>query len=154
MVRTSVDAFTAFATVAEPKLRYALVASHGYDRGREATQDALIYAWEHWDRICATSNPTGYLYRIATRRAMRVKHHLPLLVEPQVDEPAPVEPGLERALSELSDKQRAAVFLVEGLGITYQEAADILGVSRSTVQTHLERGMSRLRATLGVETDA
>ncbi len=70
-----------------------------------------------------------------------------------VDPDAP-EPGLEKALRGLSHQQRAAVLLVEALGLTYQEAADLLDVSRSSIQTHLERGLKRLRTDLGVTTDA
>ena len=32
---------------------------------------------------------------------------------------------------------------------TYQEVADLLGISRSTVQNHLERGLARLRMVIG-----
>ena len=152
--RQTNDDFVAFAADVEPRLRYALVAAHGYDRGREATQDALVYAWEHWDKISAASNPAGYLYRIANRRAARGRRHMPLLIDLPYTDPPPPEPGLEGALRALSRKQRATVLLVEALGLTHQEASEILGVSRSTVQTHLERGLSRLRAALGVSTDA
>ena len=51
--------FTRFARDIEPRMRSALIAALGYDRGREATQDALVYAWEHWDRLRATENAAG-----------------------------------------------------------------------------------------------
>ena len=152
--RQSVDDFTRFAREIEPRMRYALVAALGYDRGRDAAQDALVFAWEHWDRIRATENPAGYLYRVAKRRAGRGLRRPPEVLMLPPPDPDPPEPGLEDALMQLSRKQRAAVFLVEGAGLTYQEAADMLDVSRSTLQTHLERGMARLRRTLGVSTDA
>lgn len=147
------DGFEAFAIAVEPRLRYALVAHLGYDAGREATQDALVYAWEHWDKVASTANPPGYLFRIAKRRALRGRRALPMLLEPPITDPPPPEPKLEQALSTLSTKQRAVVYLVEALGLTYQEAADMLQVSRSSVQTHLERGLARLRSALGVSTD-
>jgi RNA polymerase sigma-70 factor (ECF subfamily) len=148
-----VDDFTRFAREIEPRMRYALVAALGYDRGREATQDALVYAWEHWDRIRATDNPAGYLYRVAKRRALR-RRKRPVPIVDQLREPDPPEPALEGALRSLSPKQRAAVYLIEAAGLTFQETADLLHVSRASVQTHRRRGMARLRKRLGVTSDA
>ena len=61
-----------------------------------------------------------------------------------------VEPGLPGALSELSEMQRAAVMMVHADGWTRAEAADALEISLSTLDTHLGRGLDRLRAHLGV----
>ncbi len=152
--RPTPEAFTEFAKDVEPRLRYALVASWGYHRGREAVQDALVYAWEHWPAIQAATNPAGYLYRIAHRRASQHGSAVPLVADGAVYDPDPPEPGLGPALARLSRQQRAAVLLIEGLGLTYREAAELLGVSRSSVQTHLERGLERLRTDLGVTSDA
>jgi RNA polymerase sigma-70 factor (ECF subfamily) len=71
---------------------------------------------------------------------------------PDGDSPR-IEPKLDDALRHLSKRQRSVVFLVEGLGLTYQETADQLGISRSAVQTHLERALARLRNDLGVTLD-
>jgi DNA-directed RNA polymerase specialized sigma24 family protein len=40
--------------------------------------------------------------------------------------------------------------LVEGFEWTHREAAEVLGISASSVQTHLERGLAQLRRSLGV----
>ncbi len=45
--------FAVFVRAVEPGLRQALVATYGAIDGREATVDALSWAWEHWDRIDA-----------------------------------------------------------------------------------------------------
>lgn len=146
------DVFTEFAREIEAPLRYALVAELGYHRGREAAEDALVYAWEHWDRLGAVTNRGGYLYRVAKRRALRhgSRHQFPALVDPPHHDPPITEPGLHTALRHLSGRQRAVVYLVEGLGMTHQETADFLDVSRSSVQTHLERALRHLRDELGV----
>ena len=71
-----------------------------------------------------------------------------------VDDSEPrVEPGLLVSLGRLSRSQRVAVVLVAGFEWTQQEVADLLGVSRSTVQKHLSRGLGRLRDDLGVSSD-
>jgi RNA polymerase sigma-70 factor (ECF subfamily) len=148
--------YTEFARRHEQSLRYALVAHLGYEAGREAVQDALVYAWEHWDRLQSVGNPGGYLFRVAKRRALRYRLRRDAgVVGGLTDETTPrVEPKLEESLRRLSTQQRAVVFLVEGLGLTYQETADHLNISRSSVQTHLKRGLQRLRTELGVRSDA
>jgi len=154
MTYPSTEEYTEFARQHEPSLRYALVAQLGYEAGREATQDALVYAWEHWGRIRSASNPGGYLFRVAKRRALRQRAPRGSVVMDLPEGGSPrIEPKLNDALRHLSKRQRAAVFLVEGLGLSYQETADQLGISRSAVQTHLERALARLRSDLGVTLD-
>ena len=149
----NVEAFTAFARDVEPKLRYALVAACGSDRGLDATEDALVFAWEHWEKIQNASNPAGLLYRIGRRKASRTRRPLPLFRETSVNDPDPTEPGLSPALAHLSKQQRTAVVLIDGFGYTYQEVSDLIGVGRSTVQKHHERGLEKLRREMGVNVD-
>jgi DNA-directed RNA polymerase specialized sigma24 family protein len=151
--RPNVEAYTAFAREVEPKLRYALVAACGRDKGLDAAEDALVFAWEHWDKVESAHNPAGLLYRVAQRRAFKIRRDLPLFSEVPVIDPDPPEPGLEPALEHLSKQQRVSVVLIEGFGYTHQEVADLLNVSRSTVQKHLERGLHKLRTELGVGID-
>lgn len=147
------DEFVAFVRSMEFGLRAALVARHGADRGREAANDALTYGWQHWDLVSRMENPAGYLYRIGERRARR-RRLVPVVQrdEPAYSEPW-VEPGLAAALSSLSKRQRQAVMLIEAYELKFREAADLLGLSISSVQTHYERGLSRLRTALGVDAD-
>jgi RNA polymerase sigma factor (sigma-70 family) len=71
-------------------------------------------------------------------------------VYPVVQSDGRFEPGLGTALSTLSLRQRQIVVLVAGFGLSQLEAAQLLGLSRSSVQNHLERGMTKLRTSLGV----
>ena len=65
--------FRAFVTTTEPRLHRALAAALGWDRGRDATADALAYAWEHWPKVRAMANPAGYLYRVGQSSVRRRK---------------------------------------------------------------------------------
>jgi RNA polymerase sigma-70 factor (ECF subfamily) len=150
--QVDVESFEEFAERASPRLKAALVAAVGIDRAPDATAEALEYGWEHWDRVSAMDNPAGYLYRVGVNKARRRRPLRPLLPSPPDGEMPWVEPGLPRALSRLSEKQRVVVLLVHSFGWTQEEAAELLGVSRATAQTHLERGMRRLRSSLGVST--
>lgn len=40
------ESFTVFVKEVEPRLRHALVAVYGQEQGRDATAEALAYAWE------------------------------------------------------------------------------------------------------------
>ena len=142
--------FRAFVASVEPPLRRALMAQHGPDRGREAAAEALAFAWEHWSMVRQLNNPSGYLYRVGQSRTQDRKHR-PVFDRP-VDEDSWVEPGLASALAALSDRQRIAIFLVYGYDAAVSEVADLLGLRKVTVHTHLRRGLASLRKSLKVET--
>lgn len=55
---------------------------------------------------------------------------------------------IQRALSSLPRDQAESIWLVDGQGFTYTEAAEILGLPRGTVATHVARGRRALRLTL------
>lgn len=57
---------------------------------------------------------------------------------------------LQYALQTLPADQRAAVLLVDGEGLTYGEAADVLGVERGTIASRLNRARTELRRQLGL----
>lgn len=146
------DEFTKFVDRAEPKLRRALVATWGPELGRDATVDALVYGWRHWAKVRVMTNPVGYLY-VVGRNSVRPAR--PLRSQPAScpDGDPWVEPGLERALGGLTEPQRVAVILHHCFEWTYQEIADLLGIKVSSVRNHLERGINKLRVTLGVVPD-
>ena len=132
-----------------------MTAAFGIDRGREAAADALAYAWEHWDRVAGMANPAGYLYVVGRdrhRRRFRNRVARPVFeVGTGRSEPW-CEPTLAAQLAGLSDRERVAVMLVNGFDWSLAEVAELLGVSKSTVQTHAERAMAKLRAGMGVTT--
>ena len=137
--------FEEFVATHERSLRQALTAAFGIDHGREAAADALGYAWEHWDRVAGMANPAGYLFVVGRdrhRRRMRGRASTPVFdVGPERAEPW-FEPALVAQLARLSDRERIAVMLANGFEWSLAEVAELLGVSKSTVQTHAERGMA------------
>ncbi len=145
--------FDRFVREAEPQLRRALVAAYGHAVGRDATVDALAWAWTNWERIEEMANPIGYLYRVGQTSAGR-QHRpqpVPSHVEPATRAGMPwVEPDLEPALQSLSEHQRVAVVLCHGFGWTHREVAELLELSPSSVQNHVERAVAHLRRALHV----
>lgn len=151
--RTDPEGFSAFMEEAQDRIRFALIAGHGPELGTEAAADALSYAWEHWDRVEEMENRAGYVYRVGQRLARHERRRRlrrpPMFPQPTSNPPT-VEPGLPKALSRLSERQRVSVFLMHGLGYSYQEVADLLGVSKGTAQSYVARGLTKLRRSLGV----
>jgi DNA-directed RNA polymerase specialized sigma24 family protein len=146
------DSFEVFFDRVEPRLREALSAALGSRVGREAAADALSYGWEHWERVRAMKNPAGYLYVVGRdrgRQGMR-RRRAPCLASVDVMRTPWVEPGLPAALAGLPEQQRVVVMLLHCFEWTMTEVAELLDVSKSTVQTHADRGLARLRARMGV----
>ena len=144
--------FREFFESTEPLLRRAMVAAHG-PAGRDAVADALTHGWEHWDRVRAMDNPAGYLYRVAQSRMRWYRRRPPSVASPPSPPDRAYEPGLGAALAELTRRQRVAVVLCHGFGLTHREVGSLLGVSPSTVQNHVERGLTKLRNRLEVSSD-
>ena len=74
------EVFTEFVGTVEPRLRIALVARYGPERGREATAEALAFAWEHWERVGQMDNPIGYLFRVGQSKS-RSRRRPPLIAD-------------------------------------------------------------------------
>ncbi len=146
--------FERFVADVEPRLRQGLVAAFGAAVGREAAADALAWAWQNWERVREIESPVGYLYRVGRTLAVRSgARDVPVAeLAPGVALPDDsFEPGLAPAIARLSEVQRSAVVLVAGFGYTLREAAEVLGVTASTVHRDCERALARLRSDLEVE---
>lgn len=151
VTNTKSESFSEFVAIVEPRLRIALAAGLGQDRGREAVAEALAWGWEHWDRLAPMENPVGYLYRVG-RSKVKVPRR-PVLAPVPVGGQPRIEPGLPRALAALTERQRVVVVLVHGFDWPHAAVADLLGVDTPTVATHLRRALNKLRKSLKVETN-
>jgi DNA-directed RNA polymerase specialized sigma24 family protein len=152
-VRSERVEFSTFVRDVEPRLLHALVAHYGAVDGREATVDALSWAWENWTRLADIDNKLGYLYRVgqsATRRYASRPLPAVLQVRAGQQHTPDIDPRLLPALAQLSEQQRTAVVLVHAFGWTQTEVAVLLDVTVSTVREHLARGLTRLRTRLEV----
>ena len=146
--------FVGFLEEAEPKLRLAFVARYGTEMAREVTSEALVYGWEHWDRVSKMTNPVGYLSRVGQSKGRKYRRRRPFFpAVPAAHEPE-FEPGLGHAIAALSERQRVVVVMIHCYGWSPTEVAGLRGVGVTTVQKHDERGMAKLRRSLKVVVDA
>lgn len=142
--------FERFVEEAGPRLGRALAALYGFEDGRDATAEALAYAWENWRRLQHIANLPGYLFRVGQTRSRRRRQPVAELFDIGECGDHLFEPGLPRALAALTQRQRLAVVLIHGYGYTLREVAELTGIRTTTVQNHLDRGLARLRILLGV----
>ena len=138
--------FEGFLLAHADRLKRALVATYGSERGAEATAEALAYAWEHRDRVLAMEHPVAYLYRVGQSRTRRRKRRVVFTIPDSAD--PWIEPALAPALVALTERQRVAVVLVHGFGWELGEVGELLGIKVTSVQNHLERGLTKLRTAL------
>lgn len=157
------ESFRWFVRESGPRVKQALIASFGGELGRESASEALVYAWEHWERISGMGNPAGYVYRVGRNLAvrsrskglLRIRREGLSMIRGEVAEELPmIEPALLSELATLSENQRTSVVLVHGFGWTLTEVAALLGVSVGSVQKHSQRGLVKLRRGLGAPIDA
>lgn len=120
-------------------------------------QEALLRAYERWDRVGAMDSPVGYVYRTALNlhrsrvRALVVRARRVFADVPAEDLSRPVSASqdVRRALARLPRGQREALILVEWLGLGSEEAGRMLGIDAASVRGRLHRGRASLRDLLG-----
>ncbi|MGD1072025.1 MAG: sigma factor-like helix-turn-helix DNA-binding protein [Bryobacteraceae bacterium] len=79
-----------------------------------------------------------FIYRIAVKEA---RHRRRWFARPRLENPHPIE----RALSTMNPKARAALVLREIEGLSYEEIAEILDVPIRTAKSRIARGQDELR---------
>lgn len=134
------------------RLRRAMVARYGVDIGNDLSAEAMASVWADWTRVAAMSNPAGYAYRVAqsaSRRHLRW-HRSIVLPNENIEPPQEDATGdIFMSLGALKPLQRTCIVLIHAHRYSYQEVADLLGISTAAITNHVHRGMKRLRADLG-----
>ena len=123
----------------------------------EIMQDAFLRMWERWDRVRWLDDPSAYLFRTAMnvfrnryrRTALGLRRTLSLA--PNDDAFSTVEDRdvVVRALRDLAPTQRAAVVLTGYVGLTSEEAGEMLGMRAGAVRTLATRARAAIREKAG-----
>ena len=122
----------------------------------EIMQDAFLRLWERWDdgRI---DDPSAYLFRTAMNvfrnryRRSALGLRKTLSIAPSEDAFATIDDRdlLVRSLRELTPDQRAAVLLTGYVGLSSEEAGQMLGMRPGTVRTLATRARAAIREKAG-----
>jgi RNA polymerase sigma-70 factor (sigma-E family) len=132
--------------------RTAYLLTHDHQLAEDLVQTALFKAASAWDRIEGAPEP--YVRRILyTENVSRWRRRRVVeLFRPGHDEPAPpgddpdVHVSLERALRELTLRQRTVLVLRYYEDLTEVETARVLGIGLGTVKSVHRQALVRLRA--------
>jgi RNA polymerase sigma factor (sigma-70 family) len=131
------------------RLRPILLARHGMQIGSDVHAEVTAFAWEHRARLTSMANPAGYLFRVSQSRARRYhRWRRPIDLPPErtaAGLTADAEVRLDAALARVSRDERTVAVLVHAYGYSYEETADLLGVTTATVRNRLHRAMTNLR---------
>lgn len=138
--------------------RYAFALTYNADEAEDLVQESLLRAIAKRPSWNGVKRPRAYLFSILhnlhvdrRKKAQSEANHLNWM---SVGEPfdKAADPSiaydLERALRRIPRRQRQVIVLIIVEGLTYREAASILGVPAGTVMSRLSRGRTALRRVL------
>jgi RNA polymerase sigma-70 factor (ECF subfamily) len=155
-----VNAFTHRIEAAIPALRrYARALTRDVDMADDLVQDTLVRALRS-EHLFQGEEVRSWLYTIMTnlnrnrRRSLARRPVLMPLGDEDVADASGSPTGLrdiERALTTLSEDQRAALLLVTLEGLSYRETAEVQGVAIGTVMSRLARARAQIKAYLDGE---
>lgn len=122
----------------------------------DVTQEAFLRAFRFLKGFRGDSKFTSWLFRIARNCALDAIRartvHLDKRPPPPVgptDPQARVE--LRAALDAVSEDHREPFILIEVFGLTYREAADVLGVRVGTVKSRMHRARRAMMHALAID---
>ena len=143
--------------------RYARALTGDVHQAGDLVQDALETALKKRRLLRQKSSVRAWVFKIMYRRFLARKRRKSRIVDAEVRDDAVIEPAgqLRRlhcldvlsALDALPDDQRAAVTLVALEDVSYDSAAEILGVPVGTLRSRVSRGRATLRAAAGAVSD-
>jgi RNA polymerase sigma-70 factor (ECF subfamily) len=118
----------------------------------DVLQDSYLRAFEALPRFRGDSAVGTWLYRIVYNRSIdelrRLRRQQPVPspdpVSARFEDDVVARVDLANALAALPTKQRAAVVMVDAMGMEYSDAAKAMGVPVGTVRSRVSRGRAAL----------
>lgn len=138
-----------------PLLRLCYAYLHDEELAKDAVQETFIKAYRNLESFRETASEKTWLSRIAINTCKDLHRtgwfrHMDRSVTPDMfpDTAAPVKPeemNLTAEIMNLPVRLREAALLCWFQGMTYDEAAGVLGISLQAVGSRLNRARKRLR---------
>ncbi len=145
----------------------------GPDEAEDLVQETFLQAFRHWDSFEGRSQPSTWLYTIASRLCRRMHRkrsgepeHMESLESllPGADEAVPAPPDqedpeyaqirresqerLQQALAQLPEDFRLPLVLKDLVELSGAQVAEVLGIPEATVKTRVHRARLKLRKIL------
>jgi RNA polymerase sigma-70 factor (ECF subfamily) len=151
-------------------IAYRLVGSR--EDALDVVQESFIHVMRGIQTFRAQSSFRTWLYRIVTHAALDYRRWRSLRASDSLDAESSVEPAatgpsqptpheaaaerdlrqaIDKALMNVSEKNRAALVLYAIEDMSYREVADVLGISVGTVMSRIFNARQRLRELLESE---
>ena len=122
--------------------------------------DALLAAWQHWDRVRQADHPLAYVRRVMVNQAAahyqrrtREREGLERLqggaVDHSHDQDSAAVVDVQSALLRLPPRRRACLVLRFAFDLTERDVATILGVSVGTVKSQTFKAAAQFRQEFG-----
>lgn len=150
-----------------PLCMYAMRFFDDHEDAREAVQTVMIKFWEQRNSITKINSVSSFLYRsihnhainelkhrqVVDKHADGIKNELHALANDEVDEDFEMQltARLKEAILQLPEKKREIFELKYFQGMKHKEIGEMLGISFRTVETHIVKGLQKLREILGDE---
>ena len=141
-----------------PLLRLCIMYLHDEEQAKDAVQETFIKAYRNLDSFRADASEKTWLTRIAINTCKNVYRsgwfrHVDrtVTVDMMAEKPAPADQEdweLTEAIMNLPRKLKEAALLCWLQGMTYEETARTLGISRQAVASRLNRARKKLRFAL------
>ena len=138
-----------------PLLRLCIMYLHDEEQAKDAVQETFIKAYRNLDSFRNDASEKTWLTRIAIHtcknmyRSAWFRHmDRSVTLDMIAERPAPADEHddeLTTAIMNLPVKLREAALICWLQGMTYDEAADMLGISRQAVGSRLNRARRKLR---------
>ena len=150
-------------------IAYRLVGSR--EDALDVVQESFIHVLRGIQTFRGQSSFRTWLYRIVTHAALDYRRWRSLRATESLDSERALEPvdassqrspqdtaaerdlaaAIDKALANVSEKNRAALVLFAIEGMSYKEIADVLGISVGTVMSRIFNARQRLRELLASE---
>jgi RNA polymerase sigma-70 factor (ECF subfamily) len=149
------EAYDAFFAASWARLQgQAYVLTGSVEQAQDLTQEALLRAWTHWDRIAGYESPEHWTRRVLHNLCIQSwrKSQVRRVADPGETVTTPEAPDdhvlLAEAMRLLPGDQARALLLHDGLALTVAETATELGVPEGTVKSWLSRSRKIVAANL------
>lgn len=145
-----------------PLCGFAYRFVHSREIAEELVQEVFLYLWEHWDRWETGAPVKTYLFTAVRNAAISYLRHQRVVQrsEPEVvvelfshSGPSPeadarsaeLAAALARAVARLPERCRLVFTLSREQGLTYNQVAEVMGISPKTVEMQMGRAFKALR---------
>ena len=151
VIETAPLDFHAFYAGSRDRIGRALALTlHDADLAADSVDEAMVRAYQRWNRISTLDNPSGWVYRVGLNygrsRVRRSLRRPP--AGPDRQEFSVADPAIARALDELSLDHRAVVVCRLLLGWSESDTASALRIRPGTAKSRLHRALAHLESKL------